>query len=344
MSSGYLLGQRGINYRILEATTTYGGRIKRTTTFADFPIPLGAEWLHVPDSELRSIVNNPAVEVTTRTVGYKAEDSLGYFENGVLTTRTMSDWGEIDPDLKFVGSTWFDFFREFIVPHVEPRMTFDTPVVAIDYEGDGVSLTDAYGVVHQADAVIVTAPLRILQLGEIAFSPPLPDDRQEALADAVVWGGIKVFFEFSEQFFPTILNFSDTMTNQGQRLYYDAAYGQNSSSSVLGLFAVGAQALPYQALSGNAQRDYILAELDQVFGGLASRTYVKHLVQNWNDEPFAKGAYLADEAPSRISQVLSGSIAGKVFFAGDAYTKEDDWSAVHNAARSARDVVQEMVG
>ena len=53
-------------------------------------------------------------------------------------------------------------------------------------------------------------------------------------------------------------------------------------------------------------------------------------------------AQQGDVAPSRISRVLSRSIDQKVFFAGDAYTQEDDWGAVHNAARSARDAVREL--
>ena len=47
LSVGYLLNQQGIDFEILEASSVYGGRMRRTTTFADFPISLGGEWLHV---------------------------------------------------------------------------------------------------------------------------------------------------------------------------------------------------------------------------------------------------------------------------------------------------------
>jgi monoamine oxidase len=40
------LNQRGIQVQILEALSVFGGRMKRVTDFADFPIPTGAEWLH----------------------------------------------------------------------------------------------------------------------------------------------------------------------------------------------------------------------------------------------------------------------------------------------------------
>jgi monoamine oxidase len=46
LSAAYLLNQRGIQVQILEALSVFGGRMKRVTDFADFPIPTGAEWLH----------------------------------------------------------------------------------------------------------------------------------------------------------------------------------------------------------------------------------------------------------------------------------------------------------
>lgn len=156
-------------------------------------------------------------------------------------------------------------------------------------------------------------------------------------------GGVKVFLEFSQKFYPAYLTFSDSETNAGQRIYYDAAFGQNSSFNILGLVALGQQAALYQELTGDAQRDYILNELDAVFNGLASQNYVKHVVQDWDDEPYIRSAYLADIASSNISSRLSQSIDQKVYFAGEAYTQEDDWGGVHNATQSARDVINEFV-
>ncbi|MBS1256158.1 MAG: hypothetical protein MAG581_01971 [Deltaproteobacteria bacterium] len=149
--------------------------------------------------------------------------------------------------------------------------------------------------------------------------------------------------EFTEKFYPTELLFTDSETNWGQRLYYDAAYAQNTNSNILGLFAVGEQALQYQAHSGIDLKDYILNELDEIFSGIPSRTFVKHIVQNWSEEPFIRSAYLADVVPSRISSILSTSVEQKIFFAGEAYTQEDDWGGVHNAVRSARDAVHEIL-
>ena len=66
-------------------------------------------------------------------------------------------------------------------------------------------------------------------------------------------------------------------------------------------------------------------------------------MHNWSAEPFIESAYLADTASTSISRNLAHSLDSKVFFAGDAYTAEDDWGGVHNALSSARRVVNELL-
>jgi monoamine oxidase len=343
MASAYLLAQQGIDFQILEAAPTYGGRIKHNTTFADFSIPLGAEWLHVDRSELTAIVNNDAVNITTVTQGYQGSDTIGHYEDGDYSTDTISSWGSSFIDQKFIGSSWLDFFETYIVPSIQSKFIFNTEVTAINYQDTKVTLTANGGETFEADKVIVAVPLKVLQNNRINFTPSLSSSKQQAIQNAPIWGGIKVFIEFTTKFYPVFLEFADSETANGQRIYYDAAYGQNSTKHILGLFAVGQQAEQYQNLSGNAQRDYILNELDAVFKGAATQNYVNHIVQNWNNDPFIGAAYLADNASSSISSILSTSINNKVYFAGDAYTQEDDWSAVHNAVRSARDAAAELL-
>ncbi|MEM7512506.1 MAG: FAD-dependent oxidoreductase, partial [Bacteroidota bacterium] len=72
-------------------------------------------------------------------------------------------------------------------------------------------------------------------------------------------------------------------------------------------------------------------------------TYVKHVFQNWNAEPFARGAYIYDQENWRRIRTLGESVDGKLFFTGAEYTTGDDWSSVHTAARSAKRAVEELV-
>ena len=112
----------------------------------------------------------------------------------------------------------------------------------------------------------------------------------------------------------------------------------------MGIFSVGVQAERYQAMSDEEFKANVLAELDEVFDGIASQTYIKHMTQNWNNEPYARAAYLADSSPRWISDEMATSIDDKLYFAGTSYTSFWDWRSVHTAARSAREVVDELSG
>ncbi len=263
--------------------------------------------------------------------------------------KVCSALGLADPelgehkDLKFVGGTWLTFYEEFIVPGIAARMHFDTQIVKVDYSGDGVLLSDANGNSYAADAVVVTVPPQIIKDRDIDFVPPLPKRKQEAFDDAYIWGGMKVFLEFSERFYPVFLEIAGTNNNDGQKAFYDAAYGQDSDANVLGLFTVGDQSKPYQARTGDDLRDYILTELDEIFDGAASQSYVRHIAQNWNEEKFIRQAYFADSADWRLPRMMQKTVEGRIFFAGASYISGDDWGSVHTAAESARVAVDRLV-
>lgn len=343
MATAHLLQQLGIEYKILEGDVSYGGRFRTNNSFTDFPIPLGAEWLHVSRSELPKIINYDAVEIKTITLPYAESDTYGYYSKCKLTVEKVGKAVNDDQDKKFIGSSWFHFFDEYIVPSIQNKMQFKTLITSIDYRKDKVVAVDTNGKQYKADKLVVTVPLKLLQLGQITFDPELPNNKKNAIAKATIWSGIKLFLKFSKPFYPTFLYFDDSKNSKGQRLYYDAAYGQKSNDNILGLFAVGKQAEVYQKFKGDALRDYVLNELDEVFEGKASKNFQDILVQNWNEQPFARAAYLEDDALSFISRAMSKSINDKVYFAGCSYTRENDWSSVHTAARSARDTVRELI-
>ena len=229
------------------------------------------------------------------------------------------------------------------MPSVATNIKYNKIVESIDYSGPQIIIKTA-NEEFTADRVIVSVPVKILQNGAIDFIPTLPNDKTEAINNVTVWDGCKAFIEFSEKFYPTFVAFDIQPEEAGQKLYYDAAYGQNTNQNILGLFAVGTGTLPYVQLSETELINFILEELDGIFNGQASINYVKHIFQNWNEEPFANGAYIYDNENWQRVRTLGESVEGKLYFAGDAYTDGNDWSSVHAAARSAIRAVEELVG
>ncbi len=339
LSAAYLLKQQGIEVQILEASSNYGGRMKRTLDFADFPIPLGAEWLHVERGVFDEIVNDSSIPIDVSTTPYNPDVDYALYEGVQVDLKDIG----FTIDQKFINGTWFDFFDEYIVPSVVADISFNQVVESIDYSGDQI-LVKTSNETFSANKVIVSVPVKILQKGMISFSPELPDRKMNAINEVTVWDGCKAFIAFSEKFYPAFTGFDISPETAGQKLYYDAAYGQNTSENILGLFAVGTGAAPYLQRSGDNLIAYMLNELDDIFDGEASANYIKYTFQNWNEEPFVNGAYVYDHEDWRNLERLGESVDDKLFFAGDAYTTGSDWGSVHAAARSAKRAVEELVG
>ncbi len=308
MTAAYALLLLGIRVRVLEAAPVVGGRIKVDDGFADFPLALGAEWIETDLGIFGEILGG-------------AEPSAA--------PETFPD----PPDRKFYRSSWMDFFKTWVVPTVEPHIELNREVVGIRYDGDRVVIDTASAQVV-AERVVVAVPLSILEGAGIRFTPALPASMQEAIDAIEIWGGFKAFFEFSSPFFGDADAF-DVPAGSGHKLYYDATWNQDSPRHIYALFCVGEPSVDYTSRRGDELRDFILAELDDLYDGQATATYVDHVTKDWTNDPFARGAYLADNANWTDVVALSEVLDDRVFFAGSAFTDGEDWGSVHNAARSA---------
>ena len=100
LASGYLLTQAGYDVQILEASSVYGGRMRRTTEFASFPIPLGAEWLHVERGIFDEIINDPSIPAEVQTTPYDMNEDYGLFEGMQISVEDVG----FTIDQKFINN------------------------------------------------------------------------------------------------------------------------------------------------------------------------------------------------------------------------------------------------
>ena len=353
LSAAYLLKQKGIDFQILEASSSFGGRMACATSISNFPTPLGAEWVHTSADVFSEIVNDSSIDTSTpQLIGYKTTDLQDVYSNGVLSTSPMGEGGAGE-DRKFIKSCWQDFFGEYIVPKIADKITYKTPVTAIDYSGDQVNIT-AGDKSYQAAKCIITVPLKMLKEGNINFTPSLPAYKQKAISNLEVMPGFKCFLKASQKFYNTYTLFEDTFIGGGQWIYYDAAYGQNTTDNILGFLCVGPKAANYPYQDKEQLLQHITAELKGIYG--ADKVEILDFeYTNWDEVPYIKGSYLGIEAdPSAIAS-LAKPIDNKLYFAGSAYTNQkqrggtsiwgisENWSNVHAAARAAKRVVEEVM-
>ncbi len=338
LSAGFLLKQKGIKFKIIEAIAQHGGRMKVDRSFADFPISLGAEWISSNSIRFEPLADSKKVLSEIQTVGYRPDKEYGIWDRGKLIRGSFTNFN----DRKFVNSSWFDFFEQYVAPSIQDSIVYNNPIKSINYEGEK-TLVKSEKQEFIADRVIVTVPLAILQSGSIEFTPSLPEKKRETIDEILVWDGFKAFFEFEKKFYPAFVDYRIQPETDGQVSLYDAAWGQRSMKNILGLFSVGRPAKRYGSLSDEAFKEAILQEMDKIFDGQSSRYYIKHITQNWSKEPFTKGAYANDHADHRLFKYLQEPVDDKLFFAGDAYTSGHDWGNVHNAIQSAAQSVDEIL-
>jgi len=343
MYAGYLLKQNGIEFKILEASSVYGGRLKKAENFANFPLDLGAEWIHVDPKILGEIANKSIDQSVFETIDYNPQ-TIKTWKNGKLKSHNYiknlySEW-------KFKRSTWFDFFEQNIVPEITDSVVLNKPVLEINYEEDKVITKTADNESYEADKILVTVPIKMLQNEQITFQPEMPQAKREAIGKVYVGDGIKIFIEFNEKFYPDILSYGNIFKalTEENKFVYDAAFKKDSDKNILGLFAINEKASAYTKLNEQEIISKFLSELDEIFEGKATTHYKKHIIQNWSKEPYIQGAYSYsfDGNKSEIVNMVSQPLMDKVYFAGEALS-EDNQAMVQGACESAYKMIARMI-
>lgn len=347
ITAGHILAEKNIEFEILEASAVHGGRIKKIDGFADFPIDLGAEWIHKwikakpPLMESLLAGTNPDFE----SFKYRPK-TYSLWRDGKLRKYNFMSLLPTFNDDKFVNSTWFDFLDGLVTPELKERIHYNTPVNKIEYsdtnDTDKVIVSTTSGEEFIADKVLITVPIKMLQKDYIKFEPALPEEKIKAINKEQMSDGLKVFIEFSERFYPDILLMDSVLYNLrgGDYLYYDSTVGKDTSKNVLGLFVDGEKATQYTSLENDAVIEYVLDELDRIFDGQATQFYIKHVVQNWSKEPFIQGTYSHRKSSVKT---LSAPIASKIYFAGEAMNPNGKTIAVHGASESAYLMLDKML-
>ncbi|GMQ30968.1 hypothetical protein Aconfl_36110 [Algoriphagus confluentis] len=344
MAAALLLKSMGIDFTILEASNRIGGRIKQAADWADYPIDLGAEWIHTDPKVLNELLLKKEEEGSWGVMDYSPQ-TIQAWNNKKLKSHHLlkhfyAEW-------KFKSSTWFSFFETQIYPDIREHVVLGKPVEQINYAEDSVEILTRDGSTFSADKVILTCSVKCLQNNSIRFIPPLPDDTKAALEQIYMGDGIKVFIKFKESFYPDLLFFGPILkaiANEN-KFFYNASFGKDTSACVLGLLAINQEAVPYvSSPSENDLIQLILKELDAVFEGKASQHYEKHLIQNWSREPFVQGAYsyTYDGSQKRITEVLKTPVQKRIYFAGEALGGKNH-STVHGACQSGFAAVEEIL-
>ena len=337
LMAGYMLQRYNIDFQIIEASGDFGGRVKKQSNFADFPIDIGAEWIHTSPTIFASLINDKDIDGSVELIPYNPQTISTWRDNNLYQQNWKTRfYGE----LKFKRTTWYDFFADYIVPSIRDKIIFNEAVNEIDYQNDMI-VTKTSNDIYTSDKVVLTTPIKVLQNNSVSFIPELPNEYKSAIDNVDFPPGIKVFVEFSERFYPDMVLDGDLGGNN-EKIYYDAAFKKDSNKHVLALFYVGDNANDFTGLPDEAAIiNKVLTELDQMFNGKATQFYKNHTVQNWSNEPFIQGSYshYTNSEHENTRNTLIQPVNNKVYFAGEAIA-ERDHSTVHGAGLSGYEIIE----
>lgn len=197
------------------------------------------------------------------------------------------------------------------VEAVSPWVRLGTVVDSIDYQNDLVSVTTKSGEVVVVNEVVVTVPLSILKSESIKFSPPLPENKQEAIRKLGMGQGVKIALKFKHRVWQKDCSY---IIDCDKNITYFIQNHQN------GRCALVAFIIEAESCSSNENMvDSILRDLDTHFHGMASLAFESAHVQNWSQEKYIAGIYSYDAVYSEgCRETLAESVGDKLYFAGEA--------------------------
>lgn len=319
LAAAKILERNKIDYLVLEATDRFGGRLKKDTTLADFPIDLGAEWIHSDPIVLNKIKGVSGTTIDEDLIPYHLKSAAKWNGNSIKEVSKA----ELDfryrflPESKFKSSTWYDFVEENLARSVKSKIRFHSAVTSIDYSEDEVIVKTINGKTYEADRVLVTVSVGVLKSESIEFTPALDGKKKKAIETINFRPGLKVALKFSDSFYPNVI---DCAPQGGERTYYDMAFGRETESHVLGFLCTGEESRRYiEYSSDEALVQVLLEELDQMYTDRATELFTGECrIERWSEYEYTRGTWTQafEENPNHLRH-LNRPLNNKVFFAGE---------------------------
>ncbi|MFT6204616.1 MAG: monoamine oxidase [Spirosomataceae bacterium] len=321
LAAAKVLEQNDIDYIILEAINRYGGRLKKDTTLADFPIDIGAEWLHSAPITLNKLKGKQGTEIDEELIPYHLENTASWDgkDYKINSQRQNNFMYKFMPESKFKSTTWYDFVNENIAKTVKNKIQFNSPVISIDYSNNKVFVKTVTGETYEADRVLVTVSIGVLKSNMISFTPEMNDEKKKAIESITFHPGFKVALKFKDKFYPDAIN---CKVENGQKGFYDMAFKKDAQTNVLGFLCTGDETQKYYDLNSEQEMvSSLLQELDKMFDGKATELYSgDYILENWGQYEFTQGTWTQamQEKKSHL-KVLNLPLDNKVYFAGEVY-------------------------
>jgi monoamine oxidase len=234
-----------------------------------------------------------------------------------------------------------DFVREGIGAFVaaygkDVPVRLKSVVTNIRYDPAGVTVELATGERFHGKRVLVTVSTGVLAAGKIAFDPPLPQWKLDAIAALPMGLLDKVVIEFKTDIF------GDTPVNSW--VLWDGPDRDNIAFVIKPLGAPiavgfhGAQQARQYEKDDAAALAHVQGALRQMYGPRVDSEVSRTGLTHWGSNPYSLGSYSAARpGGSRMHAVLARPVDDRLFFAGEACARPIFNGSLAGAYESAVD-------
>lgn len=314
LSTAYNLKKKKINFKILEAQSSLGGRIRTLYGNNKTPMDMGATWFSKEHKNILALLK---------------EINVGYFEQhteGIALFETLS----FEPPQKYFvpanshsayrvqGGT----FRIIDALHQEignNNILLNTEIVKIVDEGNTVKLIDHLQNEFFCKHLVIAMPPRLI-IKKIDFMPELPDSVKKVMSETQTWmsGSTKFSVEYRTPFWKEN-GFSGSVYSQSgfaPEIYDHTNFEQTTFALKGFLNATASHYTPEE------RKEKVIAQLNYYFGNEA-KDYISYHDKIWNDKYISSknDSFLQPHYNNGHSIFTDPQMNNKLFFCGTETSK-----------------------
>ncbi|RAL49463.1 hypothetical protein DM860_012896 [Cuscuta australis] len=256
--------------------------------------------------------------------------NLEYANASLMSELSLAFWDQDDPYEMGGDHCFIPGGNERLVRALaeDIPVIYERSVESVRYGVDGV-LVYAGNQEFRADMVLCTVPLGVLKKGTIEFVPELPAKKREAI-ERLGYGLLnKVAILFPYDFWggeiDTFGHLNEDPSMRGEFfLFY--SYSAVSGGPLLVALVAGEAAIRFEKMSPLEAVGRVLDILKGIFGpkGIAVPDPIQAVCTRWGQDKFSHGSYsyVAIGSSGDDYDILAESVAGRLFFAGEATNKQ----------------------
>ncbi|CAN1211612.1 FAD-dependent oxidoreductase [Tumidithrix helvetica PCC 7403] len=200
----------------------------------------------------------------------------------------------------------------------------------VEYNAQGVSISTSQGT-FQSDRAIITVPLGVLKQGSIAFEPPLPQAKLQAIQHLGMGALNKVVLKFPKQFWDESPHFIGLLKDNRSQIMDYWNWQKYVDVPVLAALVGGTYSRELEKMPLDRVVGIVIADLKMMFGSsIPEPTHA--IATQWHSDPLSRGSYSIMPRGSSLTdrEVLAEPVGDRLFFAGEATHKAYP-SSVHGA-------------